>query len=201
MDRRKFLQLGALTGVGVLARPAQAITFASMQSSVKPVLMARARAALEQHKDKILFRDYMAIVDFSAPSSESRLHLVHIDSGWTKSMLVAHGKGSDPEHTGWVQHFSNVPGSEATSNGAYMIGETYSGQHGASRRLLGLDPQNDQAEMRGIVMHSASYVSAIAAFEYGKIGRSQGCFALSEGDNGFMLSTLGTGRLLYADKA
>jgi hypothetical protein len=201
MQRRRFLQVAALSGAGVLVRPAHAITFAAFGTPVKSALMERARAALDQHADKILHRDYVAMVDFSAASAESRLHLVHMETGWTKSMLVAHGKGSDPAHTGWVQRFSNAMGSEASSNGAFLTGDVYNGEHGASRRLIGLDPENDQAENRAIVIHAAWYVNALAAFEQGKIGRSQGCFAVSQGDNGFLLSQFGPGRLLFADKA
>jgi hypothetical protein len=43
--------------------------------------------------------------------------------------LVAHGRGSDPEDTGFLQKFSNRPGSNASSEGSFLIGDTYHGKH------------------------------------------------------------------------
>jgi hypothetical protein len=39
---------------------------------------------------------------------------------------------------------------------------------------------NDIAENRGIVMHGASYVSQNFIHQFGRLGRSQGCPAVSE---------------------
>ncbi len=167
---------------------------------INPLLLGRARAALLSHAARGARQDIMAVADFSSPSRLPRFHIVDLMSGTTTSLLVAHGKGSDPSHSGWVRQFSNIPGSEATSAGSYLVSDQYYGQHGASRRLLGLDPQNDQAESRAIVIHSAWYVSEDIAKEHGKIGRSQGCFAFSESDIGQVLSRLTPGTLLYADK-
>ncbi|MGB5020276.1 murein L,D-transpeptidase catalytic domain family protein [Sphingorhabdus sp.] len=142
----------------------------------------------------------MAIADFSTPSATPRFHLYDLITGDTTTLLVSHGKGSDPSHSGWVQQFSNVPGSEATSEGAYLVGDTYYGKYGESRRLIGLEPQNDQAESRAIVIHPAWYVSQSIAEQQGKVGRSQGCFAFSFDDIGQVLARVAPGSLLYAGK-
>lgn len=113
-------------------------------------------------------------------------------------MLVSHGRGSDPGNSGWLQSFSNRPGSEASSQGSFLTGDTYFGKHGRSRRLYGLEPSNDQAARRAIVIHSASYVSDDMAEEHGRIGRSQGCFAVAGNELDMVLARLGPGRLLYA---
>lgn len=165
-----------------------------------PLLLSRAKAALEAHKDRISNRDLLAIADFSKPSRDPRFYLVNLQNGQSTTFLVAHGKGSDPGHSGWVQSFSNSHGSEATSAGSYLVGETYFGQYGESRRLIGLDPQNDQAEARAIVIHPAWYVNQTLIQEQGKIGRSQGCFAFSQADIGQILERVAPGSLLYADK-
>ena len=78
--------------------------------------------------------------------------------------------------------------------------ESYFGQHGQSLRLAGLDPENDQAEARAIVIHPAWYVSDAMIAEHGKLGRSQGCFAVSESDIAQVLERLGSGSFLFADK-
>lgn len=186
-------------GHGLVSVPARAAT-AGTPKPIRPDLLIEASAAFGQHSAHITQRDVIAIADFSAPSREPRFHLFNVHNGDTTTLLVAHGKGSDPSHTGWVQQFSNVPGSEASSSGSYIVGETYFGQHGQSRRLMGLDPQNDQAESRAIVIHPAWYVSNNMIVEHGKLGRSQGCFAVSESDINQVLTRLGTGSLLFADK-
>ena len=76
--------------------------------------------ALDQHR--VYARDTIGIADFSQPSSEPRFHLVDVASGAVESFRVAHGRGSDPDHSGFVEKFSNDFGSHATSNGTGMGG-------------------------------------------------------------------------------
>jgi hypothetical protein len=174
---------------------------AAVAPMVDPVLVAHALDALWRHDGAIWSRDVVAIADFGLPSSVPRFHLIDMLAGRTTSLLVAHGKGSDPGHSGWLQSFSNEIGSEATSEGAYLTGETYSGVHGLSRRLAGLDPSDANAEARAIVIHSARYVDPALLVTQGRLGRSDGCFAFSERDIGFVLARLGQGRLLYAGRS
>ena len=109
--------------------------------------------------------------------------------------------GADPANTGWLQRFSKRPGFNTSSSGSFLTGETYFGKYGPSRKLISLDPQNDAAEHRAIVIHAASYVSRDLAREQGRIGRSQGCFAVSQADLAQLMAKLGPGRFLFADKA
>ncbi len=203
LGRRQFLQTAALASAGV-ACASYPLAGAAAQSTnpveLDPRLLARAGAALAKHGDKVFSRDLLAIADFSQPSGLPRFHLFNMIDGSNTTLLVSHGIGSDRGHSGKLQQFSNIPGSEATSAGAYLIGETYYGKYGASRRLIGLDPENDQAENRAIVIHPARYVSQSMVTTQGKIGRSQGCFAFSFEDIGQVLSRLAPGSLLYADK-
>jgi len=164
-----------------------------------PALLPRALAALETHAARISDPGVIGLIDFSVASRIPRLHLIDVAGGRViSSHLVAHGKGSDPENSGWADRFSNRIGSEASSHGSFVIGETYNGHHGRSRRVTGLDPDNDQAEVRGIVIHAASYVDHDFASQYGRIGRSQGCFAVGPGEISTVLDQLGPGRLLFA---
>ena len=142
----------------------------------------------------------VGIADFSLPSSEPRFFLVDIQSGLVRPFLVAHGKGSDPEHDGWLKSFSNDPGSLATSRGAYVTQRWYDGKYGTSMRLAGLDADNDHANDRAIVMHGAWYANPAMITEWGKLGRSEGCFALPEVNLMEVMARLGPGRLLFADK-
>jgi hypothetical protein len=195
--RRSFL--GAIVaGSAALAAPR---VFASVASAERPALLPRAMAALGAHGPAIAHRDVIGIVDFSVPSHLPRFHLVDLGNGRvTSSLLVAHGRGSDPANSGWVQKLSNRPGSNASCEGSFLTGETYAGKHGRSRRLGGLDAENSLAESRGIVIHSASYVDGGMALSQGRIGRSQGCFAVSHAEIDGLLAQLGPGRLLFASK-
>ncbi len=164
------------------------------------VLFDRAKIELERHGAHIPFHDVIGVVDFAAPSRIPRFHLLDMAAGKLISLLVAHGKGSDPAHSGWLHSFSNVPGSEATSSGSYLTSATYIGRHGQSRRLIGLDPENDEAENRAIVIHGAEYVSRNIIETQGKLGRSQGCFAVAPTDLAEVIERLGEGRLLLSTK-
>ena len=212
-DRRHFI--GAVLAAGLAActtrsvapppgpaaapvPPAPLPAVAAARAELPP-LIAEALAALDRHPAAA--RDRLAVADFSLPSREPRFHLVDVAGGRVEqSWLVAHGSGSDPAHTGLLQLFSNVPGSNASSNGAFLTADPYVGQHGRSQRLIGLDPSNDMAMSRAIVIHGAAYVDPALIEAQGRIGRSQGCFAFEQGEVARVMERLGEGRLIYAGK-
>jgi len=199
MNRRQFLAAGvAVTAGTLLAGHAAADTL--LRQSGTEGLIAQAKAALDRHAGTIRNRDVVGVADFGPSSANPRFHLIDLQNGRIESFLVAHGRGSDPAHTGWLQRFSNQPGSEATSSGAYLTRDVYFGAHGRSRRLAGLDPDNDQAEPRGIVIHGAWYVNRELAAR-GAIGRSEGCLAFEQDQVGRIIDRLGAGRLIFAAKA
>jgi hypothetical protein len=170
-------------------------------SPIDEGLLDRAFAALESKRFLLARTDVMAVVDYSKPSREERLFLVDIDSGTVTSHLVAHGRGSDPAHTGYLEHFSNEAGSAASSAGAYVTGDLYHGKYGRALRLKGISDTNSNAQRRGIVVHSAPYAEPEVIDRIGKLGRSEGCFALSELSLFLVLRQLGPGRLLYSGRS
>jgi len=179
--------------------PAETLFPDPAAGDLAPGLLPRALAALDRHGARVSDPRVVGVVDFSVPSNTPRLHIVDIAGGRViSSHLVAHGRGSDPANSGWAEHFSNRIGSEASSSGSFVIGETYFGRHGRSRRLIGLEPENDQAEVRGIVIHAATYVDRDFVSQYGRAGRSQGCFAVPTDEVAMVLDQLGPGRLLFA---
>ena len=202
---RRFFLAGSLLGVSsaALSRTVleQAPAPAAVSSGVAPSLLERALHALDQHRDSIEHRDFIGVVDFSLHSRDRRFHVVNLTDGSVRSHLVAHGRGSDPAHTGWLERFSNAPRSNATSAGAYLTGAFYRGAHGHSMRLEGLDPTNSNAASRAIVVHGAWYVSEAMIGHSGMLGRSEGCLAVADSSLGEIMSTLGPGRLIYADRA
>jgi len=208
-DRRQFLgALAATVGsLAVAGKPAFAVTpprepaISPFAKPALPLMVQRAVAALDRHGSHVRNRDLVGFVDFSQASREARFHLIDIAGGKVlSSHLVSHGSGSDPANSGWVQRFSNQMGSNASSPGAFLTGVTYSGKHGRSRRLIGLEDANSAAMERGIVIHAASYVSDEMALTQGRVGRSKGCFAFSNSDISGVLERLGEGRLLFATK-
>ena len=170
------------------------------QPSVNAALLERAKAALQYHGNSVPYKDVIGIADFARASRDPRFYLVSLDKGWVTEHHVAHGRGSDPEHSGWLERFSNDIGSEASCNGAFLTGSLYDGKHGLSMRLDGLDPSNCNALDRAIVVHAAWYAEPKLIDTYGKLGRSEGCFAFSEDNLRYILAQLGPGRMIYSDK-
>jgi hypothetical protein len=198
LTRRNLIQAGAAAAVLSIGRP----VFAAPRQSayINPDLLDRALASMESKRRFLKSTDVIAIADYSRPSREERFYLLHTDSGMVTSYQVSHGRGSDPRHSGYLDRFSNVHGSAASSHGAYVTGELYDGKYGHSLRLKGLDDSNSNAQARGIVVHSAPYAEPEFAEQLGKLGRSEGCFALSQLSLFLVLKRLGPGRLLYSDK-
>lgn len=224
LNRREMLRLGAVgasglmlssaaSGVGLPAlvfrtpppiadplspfAPKSALTTAP--AGIDPTLFAKAKAALDS-RPWIQHRDVIGVVDFSVASAEPRFHLIDLMSGQVESHRVAHGRGSDPDHSGYLERFSNRFGSEASSSGAYVTADTYDGKYGTSMKVQGLDWSNNNAEGRAIVIHNAWYAEDNVARDFGKLGRSEGCFAFSRASQWRVMSRLANGRLIYADK-
>ena len=224
--RRQIIEAGAATGalavtmsspllaqvvdshpvipVSPLAAPAAAPVVSRprviVDAAVDPRLVSRARAAFDRHRSQIRDPGLVGIVDFSKASAEPRFYVLDTNTGRVTQHLCAHGRGSDPAHTGFLQRFSNQPGSEASSNGAYVIGDYYHGKYGRSMRVRGLDPSNSNAEARAIVVHTAWYAEPNVAEQMGRLGRSEGCFALPNASHQEVMARLGPGHFLYADR-
>jgi hypothetical protein len=120
----------------------------------------------------------ITIVDFNKSSCSKRMWIVDLQ----KKVLilntwVAHGNGSGED---MPNRFSNEVNSFESSLGFYVTNNVYNGKHGTSLRLEGMDPGfNDQAGKRDIVVHAAPYVSPGTIAQLGRLGRSQGCPAVS----------------------
>ena len=149
---------------------------------IDPVALELALMGYTQIQDSIATKgNFLAIIDFSKSSIEKRFYLINMkDTSLVHIDYVSHGK-----HSGelYANVFSNEEHSLKTSLGFYKIAETYSGCHGLSIRLDGLDTGfNDNARSRAIVMHQAFYAEPTVINEIGRLGKSFGCPAFpSEG--------------------
>lgn len=198
MDRRDLLKRTLAAGVA-LALPARLAATPRSGTARDRILFDIAARELARAGDAIWKRDIVGIADFGLHSAKPRFHFVNLERGEVLSHHVSHGTGSDPQHDGWLKRFSNTEGSNATSRGAYVTWEWYTGRYGTSVRLGGLDESNSAALRRYIVMHRADYAEPSHIGRYGRLGRSNGCFAMGTDQFREALLHLSGGRLLFAD--
>lgn len=140
----------------------------------------------------------ISIVDFNKPSTEKRLWIIDIENKKLLfNTLVAHGSGSGEN---LAKDFSNTPNSNQSSLGFYIANETYSGKHGLSLRLDGMDEGfNTNARDRAVVVHGADYVSQAFIDQHGRLGRSWGCPALPAELSASIINTIKGKTCLYID--
>lgn len=119
----------------------------------------------------------LSIVDFNLSSKLKRLWIVDIEKGQLLlNTWVSHGRGSGGD---MATRFSNTNNSHQSSIGFYVTGEVYSGKHGRSLRLDGMDAgYNSKARERAIVIHGAKYVSEQTIKSLNRLGLSHGCPAV-----------------------
>lgn len=166
---------------------------------IRPQALQGALAALDKHRDAIEKRDRIYIVDFQAHSSRQRMFELDMQTGAVRAFRTAHGKGSDPSHTGYASWFSNIPDSNASSVGAYVTaGQAMGAKHGPNVLLEGLERTNNEARDREIIVHSADYCELDYLIQWGKLGRSYGCFSVSRADLATLRPAMDGGRLLFA---
>ena len=117
-------------------------------------------------------RPVLTLVDFGRPSQQKRLWVIDVAAGRVLfHTLVAHGRASGGD---LPVAFSNQEGSEMSSLGFYRTAPTtYTGKHGLSLKLVGLDPGfNTNAESRAVVVHGADYMCQDFVRAHGRLGRS-----------------------------
>ena len=189
--------VGAAVSIGAAGRAAAPEPAVDVEGGLRPELLKSAQesaAAFGFDPDA-----KMIVVDFKWHSSKPRLFVVAPKAGAVKSMLCAHGIGSDKAHSGYATAFSNVPNSSASSVGAYrVLGQGFGAKHGPNLLLEGLQPTNDNAKARQIIVHSAWYAAPDFVIEHGKMGRSNGCFVTSDKDRDTLFEMLMPGVMLYA---
>jgi hypothetical protein len=202
-SRALSLALGAL----LLVLPAGA--HASREREAKLPgrdLLERALAAYQQldHAGRVA-NPLLTVIDYSLPSSAKRLWVIDPE---TRRVLhreyVTHGRGSsDEDDPKRLIRYGNAPASHRTSRGVFLTGDTYTGQHGHSLELHGLERGvNDRAFERRIVIHPADYASAsYRKRSGGHLGRSHGCPALDPSVSRRVIDRIAGGSVLFVDGA
>jgi hypothetical protein len=161
------------------------------------VLREALRARWRALASGLVTRPLLTVIDYSLPSRVRRLWVLDLERNRVLAHeLVAHGRGTGED---MARRFSNRPGSLQSSLGVFVTGATYQGKHGLALRLRGLDAGvNDRAAARAIVVHGAWYVTPAMVAKVGRLGRSEGCPALSPAAATRVIGLIRDGSVLYA---
>jgi hypothetical protein len=141
-------------------------------------------------------KQLLTVVDFSLPSTVKRLWVLDLAAKQVKfHTLVAHGHNSGEN---MATNFSNENESNMSSLGFYVTKGEYSGKHGRSLKLQGVDEgYNTNALSRAVVMHGADYVSEDFIRQYGRLGRSLGCPALPMDQKDAIIEAVNGGTCMF----
>lgn len=150
----------------------------------------------DYNEGRIPNTDYAVLVDYSRHSKEKRLYLLNLRTGVVQRFYVAHGIRSGVLET---RSFSNIPDSWKSSLGFYYAKGTYvSEKNGLSLYLDGIDRSNSNSRFRNIVMHGAKYVSDEFIAQNGRLGWSEGCFAVGLEHLSYLVNLLQNGSILFS---
>jgi hypothetical protein len=124
--------------------------------------------------------DFCILIDMSIHSGKHRMFVYDFKKQVVeRSALCAHGCGKDNNRsTGEQPVFGNQEGSLLTSLGKYKIGARSYSQYGINvhYKLHGLEPTNNNAYKRIVVLHSHTPVSETETYPYHlPMGWSFGC--------------------------
>lgn len=148
------------------------LSFTVFQKAATGYFNLKASSKISQYSS------VLTIVDLAKSSCTKRMWIVDLmNQELLLNTWVAHGNGSGDDTP---DRFSNDNDSHASSLGFYITDGIYNGKHGRSLKLDGLDVGfNDNARARSIVVHGAPYVSPGTINALGRLGRSEGCPAVS----------------------
>ncbi len=141
-------------------------------------------------------KDTLTVVDFTLPSYEKRMWVLSLHQNKVLMKLyTTQGAGSGLVY---ANRFSNTSMTQASSLGLYVTSDEYSGKHGKSMRLDGLQKGiNSNARKRNIVIHEAPYASPAYIKAYHRAGRSWGCFAVAPSSKKVLLNYVRGGSALF----
>lgn len=149
----------------------------SQQAEVLGVPQSRISEVKSYIKNKNYNQDLAIFINFKIPSGKFRYFIYDLQNNKViQKAIVTHGSGSVISGSDALQ-FSNTDGSYQSSLGKYAIGNSYVGQFGKAYRLKGLDPTNDHALQRNIVLHSFNSVPDVESEK--PVCLSLGCPMLS----------------------
>jgi hypothetical protein len=157
--------------------PKTATRFEISKSSLRKLQLkafeARAFTLKNNYNNRICF-----LVDMSIGSGQNRFFVYDLKNDTMQNAgLVTHGRCNE----NWLEgrKYANDVECGCTSLGKYRIGNSYNGRFGLAFKLYGLEPTNDKAFERFVVLHSHECVPATEV--RGEICQSDGCPTVSPG--------------------
>jgi hypothetical protein len=172
------------------------------QPAPPPEQLAQLLDKHQQSRPTLGNTRYVALLNYRQPSWEPRFYIIDTKTrDVVARYVVAHGRGSDPDHDGYADRFGDEHESHRSSLGFFLTAETYvseSSGHGLSMRLEGLSKSNRSAMARNIVIHANWYVEPDIVATQNKPGRSYGCLVFSNQDRDAVVEKLKGGALIYA---
>lgn len=150
----------------------------------------------DYNQGRIVNTEYTVLVDYSLPSSEKRLYLINLFTADVQQFYVSHGVRSGILES---RSFSNALDSWKSSLGFYYIkGSFISLKNGLSLFMDGIDKSNNNARMRNIFLHGAKYANEQFIAQNGRLGWSEGCFAVGIENIDYLVSLLQNGSILFS---
>lgn len=150
----------------------------------------------DYNQGRITNTDYTVLVDYSLPSTEKRLFLINLYTADVQRFYVSHGIRSGVRE---ARSFSNSLDSWKSSLGFYYLKGSYvSEKNGLSLYMDGIDRSNNNARLRSIFLHGAKYVSDEFIAQNGRLGWSEGCFAVGLEYVSYLVNLLQNGSILFA---
>lgn len=150
----------------------------------------------DYNEGRIPNTDFAVLVDYSRPSTEKRFFLLNLRTAQIQSYHVSHGIRSGILQT---RIFSNLIDSWRTSLGFFYAKGSFMGEkNGLSLILEGIDRSNNFARERNIVLHGAKYVSEDFIRRNGRLGWSEGCFAVALSEVNYLVNLLKNGSILFS---
>lgn len=149
-----------------------------------------------RNQSKVRNQNYLTVVDYNLPSNKPRLFLINLKDGSVESHMVSHGeKSSGKGHLRkYATEYSNTNGTNKSSHGGYLTGETYNGRFGYSLRIDGQQSgKNSNARGRNIVIHPFDYVTSTNA------GDTKGCFGLNRRKSDEIINKTKNGSVWYVE--
>ncbi len=171
-----------------------------VNENARRAALAAAMLSYSTHKDAAKNKDKIVVVNMEEPSYRKRLYVWDLNKQeFTRNHHVSHGTNSaNPTDKAYAIHFSNVINSHESSKGAMVTKGTYTGKHGRSLKLGGLEKGiNDNVENRSIVIHAADYVTDGYILSAGRVGCSYGCPAVDPAIAQDLIDDIKNGTFFY----
>lgn len=175
----------------VMVASSQGLKPKALKSALNAYVWALDNGKLGKNKGTL------TVVDFTLPSYQKRLWV--LDLHQNKVLMKLHTTQGSGSGLVYATRFSNTSRTQASSLGLYTTSEKYTGKHGVSMRLNGLQKGiNNNARSRAIVIHEAQYVTPAYIKANHRAGRSWGCFAIDPASKNRLLNYVKDGSAFFA---